>query len=237
MKGTFISFEGIDYCGKSTQARQLEKYLREQQIPVIAGAEPGTTSLGQVLRRILKEPTRVYTLFNRAYRLDPDFSSIQLREQRTPQAETLLYLAARSEFIHHMVRPNLEQGRVVIADRFADSTRAYQGGGRFNHDAQILELIDQLNEFVVDGCWPDRTYLIDMPYAMLVERAQANGKNFDALESLGEDFFNRVIAEYRKIAQKSPERVVLIDGAQHPDVIFQQQIVPDIKLLLDHRSS
>lgn len=97
MNGRFISFEGIDYCGKTTQTKMLLDYLKRSNVPAILGAEPGTTSLGQVLRKILKEPRRMYVMYNREFKLDPKFEYIDVKQERDPVSEMLLFFAARRD--------------------------------------------------------------------------------------------------------------------------------------------
>jgi len=236
-RGYFFSFEGIDYCGKTTQTKRLLDYLKGSSVPAILGAEHGTTSLGQVLRKILKEPRRMYVMYNREFKLDPNFEYIDVKQERNPASEMLLFLAARREFVTHFVLPNLEQGITVLADRFADSTRAYQGGGRFNSDPWWIDMINRLNNGVINGAWPDRTFFLDISYDNMLARARSNGKCLDAIESLGDAFFQRVIDEYRRIAAENPERVVAIDGTLDPDRIFNYHVLRSIDALFAARKS
>ena len=237
MNGKFISFEGIDYCGKTTQTKMLLGYLERSSVPAILGAEPGTTSLGEFLRKTLKEPRRMYVMYNREFKLDPNFEYIDVKQERDPASEMLLFLAARREFVTHFVLPNLEQGITVLADRFADSTRAYQGGGRFNSDPWWIDMINRLNNGVINGAWPDRTFFLDISYDNMLARARSNGKGLDAIESLGDAFFQRVIDEYRRIAAENPERVVAIDGTRDPDRIFNDHVLHSIDALFAARKS
>ncbi len=229
--GNFFSFEGIDYCGKSTQIKLVADYLNAQDMPVVVGVEPGSTALGQVLRKILKSPKSVYRVCNREYKFDSDFMQINPDEPRTAQAEMLLFLAARSEFVDKFVRPNLEREVTVLADRFADSTRAYQGGGRFNSDPAMISAINTLNELVINSHWPRKTFILDIPYEVMMKRAETRAQKKDYIESAGEAFFQRVIREYRAIARENPQRVVLIDGSQPAEVIFNEGILPYIAQL------
>ena len=229
MNPKFISFEGIDYCGKSTQIKKLEEFLNERDIPNFVGIEPGSTALGGTLRRVLKRPDYVYALMNEGFKDDPNFPEIPLEQKRTNEAETLLFLAARAEFVEHIVEPKIKDNISVLADRFIDSTVAYQGGGRWESDREIVALINKLNNFVTRGRIPDLTFLLSIDYATMIERSE--GKRKDYMESLGPRFYNGVIIQYGNIADRNPERIVKIDGKQNPEKIFESEILPRVKKL------
>jgi|SRR3989344_1140659 len=229
MNAKFISFEGIDYCGKTTQIKRLEAYLKEHNIPNFVGVEPGSTALGGTLRRILKRPTDVYVSMNELFKGNPDFPEIPLDQKRTDEAETLLFLAARAEFFKYIVEPKLKEGISVLADRFIDSTVAYQGGGRWQGDRDVVALINRLNNFVTKGKTPDLTFLLAIDYATMLKRSE--GKRKDYIESSGERFYNGIIVQYTELADRNTGRIVRIDGKQTPEQIFEMEIIPRVKKL------
>lgn len=231
MKGKFISFEGIDNCGKTTQIQKLEAYLKERSIPIIIAREPGGTALGEALRWIIKQPDAICDLFNDQLAVFPDFKPLPYDQERTPEAETLLFLTARAEFMKHIVLPHLEKGVTVIADRLGDSTRAYQGGGRYQSRPEIIRIINTLNDFVLQGRWPDKTFFLDIPYEVMLQRSQ--GAELDAMEKRGREFFERTRREYHGIALENSGRVVSIDGTLSIEDIFNHSILSHIQQLYD----
>lgn len=228
-KGKFISFEGIDNCGKTTQIKKLEEYLSKQLIPFIVAREPGGTALGETLREILKYPEIAHRFINVSYQKESEFILIPEDQKRTPEAETLLFLTARAEFMQHIVLPSLEKGISIIADRLGDSTRAYQGGGRFESRPDVIRIINTLNDFVLQGRWPDKTFLLDIPYEVMLKRSQ--GAELDAMEKLGKEFFERTRKEYQRVAIENQKRIISIDGMLSPEDIFNHGILPHIKEL------
>jgi dTMP kinase len=187
----FITFEGIDGCGKSTQLRLLASVLRLRQADVVSTREPGGTPLGQTLRHALLEAAG----------------------QVDPLAELLLYAADRAQHVRSLVRPALSSGHVVLSDRYADATVAYQGAGRGFEPG----LVSQLVELATGGLKPDLTLLFDLPVAQARERAShrtRNGRGGDRLESEDASFHERVREAYLKIAAAEPERVRVIDAAR-----------------------
>ncbi len=229
MKVPFISFEGIDNCGKSTQIRLLQSYLNSKNISNEVIREPGGTALGAALRRLLKEPNEVYSMMNKHFADEPDFIQIPTNQLRSSQAEALLFLASRSDFVEHLLKPNLEKGIIVIADRFVDSTRAYQGGGRLLGDKDMIKRINWMNDFAIQQVWPDITFILDISYEEMLARST---KNLDYMERQGKEFFEGVIQEYRRIAQEDSGRVVLVDGTMQAEEIFENYIKPTVKLQL-----
>jgi dTMP kinase len=193
----FITFEGIEGCGKSTQAARLVRKLRELQKVCVATLEPGGTELGRNLRRILLDPRSVH--------LDP-------------LAELLLYEADRAQHVKEVIKPALDRGEWVVCDRFADATSAYQGYAR-NQD---IELIRELNGVATLGIRPDLTFLLDCPVSVGLGRAIR--RNMD-LEKGGEDRFEREVVSfheavrrgYLSIAEEEKERVVLLDATLSED--------------------
>lgn len=184
----FITFEGGDGSGKSTHAGRLEKRLTAEQIPVLLVREPGSTTLGQYLREWLKR----------------DVTTV-------PLAELLLFEAARAQLTEELIRPALSSGKVVIADRFSDSTLAYQGYGR----GLDLSLIRALNAAATGGLVPDLTILLDVPSADALRRAElrASGVDGSRFEDLPGSFHSNVVAGFRTLAATERSRWVVIDSS------------------------
>lgn len=196
----FITFEGIEGTGKSTQIALLKEHLEAKGRRVAVTCEPGGSRIGAELRRVL------LSLENR---------------DLTPQAELFLYLADRAQHVAQVVRPALKSGAVVLSDRFADSTVAYQGFGR----GMDPELLHQLNAVAVDGLWPELTLLLDLDPVIGLERAMARnsreGKTsaegrFEA-ESLA--FHGRVRQGFLDLAAREPERIRVVDASGTPEAI------------------
>ncbi|PKN09683.1 MAG: dTMP kinase [Deltaproteobacteria bacterium HGW-Deltaproteobacteria-8] len=207
----FITFEGIEGTGKSTQIALLKEHMLAQGKRVMVTLEPGGSRIGAELRRVL------LSLDNR---------------DLTPQAELFLYLADRAQHVAQVVRPALETGAVVLCDRFADSTVAYQGFGR----GMDPELLHRLNEVAVDGLWPELTVLLDLDPVIGLKRAVARnhseGKTnaegrFEA-ESLA--FHNRVRQGFLKLAAAKPERISIVDATGTPEDIARK-----VKALVEAR--
>jgi dTMP kinase len=181
----FVTLEGVDGAGKSTQARLLADALGAETLLL---REPGGTPVGERLREVLKD------------------GSVEL----TPRAELLLFCAARAELVDRVIRPALEQGRDVVCDRFVDSTVAYQGAGRGLGE----ELVAGLNETAVAGCMPDRTVLLRLDPAAAADRAEERGgpRASDRFEREDAAFHDRIAAAFDRIAAAEPERVAVVDA-------------------------
>ena len=186
IRGRFISLEGIDGAGKSTQHQWLVEHLRQQGKEVIATREPGGTPLGEKLRALL------------------------LAEPMHLETEALLMFAARREHIEQVIEPALARGAWVICDRFVDASIAYQGGGR----GLSLDKLDQLSQWVLGGLRPDITLLFDAPVEVAMARLRANTPNPDRFEQEQGEFFVRVRDAYLRIAAADPQRVRIIDAQQ-----------------------
>jgi dTMP kinase len=190
-RGRFISFEGIDGAGKSTQHAWAVDYLRAQGRTVVATREPGGTPLGEKLRALL------------------------LSEPMNLETEALLMFAARREHIAEVIEPALARGDWVVCDRFVDASFAYQGGGR----GLDWEKLESLAQWVLGDLQPDLTLIFDAPVAVAQQRLHAATSNPDRFEQEQAAFFERVRAAYLRIAAENPGRVRLIDATQTPDQI------------------
>lgn len=202
----FITFEGVEGCGKTTQIRLLADALKQSGKRVVLTREPGGCPISDKIRSIL---------------LDAQNSEM------TPAAELLLYAAARAQHIDEVIRPTLKNGAIVLCDRFTDATIAYQGFGR----ALDMDLIKKLNETATGGCRPDITVLIDCPVETGLERAIARIEAGSASDSnhLREERFERESIEFHKrvrngylhLAEESPDRFILIDGTESVGIIAE----------------
>ncbi|SMO63399.1 dTMP kinase [Balnearium lithotrophicum] len=189
----FITFEGIEGCGKSTQSKLLFEELIDRGFSVVLTREPGGTEASEEIRRIILK---------------------KWEERFTPFAELSLYEAARSLHVENLIRPSLNEGAVVICDRFTDSTVAYQGYGR----GLSLELIERLNLEATGGLRPDLTFLLDLPVEAAFKRLER--KSLDRMESEERSFHERVREGFLEIAEREKERVVVLDGTQDVEEIF-----------------
>src|SRR5207249_4891808 len=199
-QGRFISFEGLDGCGKSTQIEKLANVLRAQGTSIVATREPGGTSAGEKIRQLL---------------LDTSTSGL------SSMAELALMLASRAQHIKEVIQPALSEGRIVLCDRFTDSTEAYQGGGRKLGSEPVLAL----HRILCGRLQPDLTILMDSDVAASVERARRRNKaqissdsaDENRFESENRTFFTRVHTAYLEIAKREPERVFVLDARGTPD--------------------
>jgi dTMP kinase len=188
MAGVFITFEGIDGCGKSTQLRLLTSELRARKLEVVNTREPGGTTLGQRLRAAL----------------------LDVQEKVDPLAELLVFAADRAQHVRAVLRPALAQDKVIISDRYADATVAYQGSGR----GFKPELIEQIVQLATEGLTPDLTLLFDLSVSESAVRTRRRkaAKRSDRLDSEKVEFHERVRDAYLEIAKANPNRVRIIDA-------------------------
>jgi len=186
-RGTFISLEGVEGCGKSTQARSLAEYITGLGYSVVLTHEPGGTPIAEQIREILLEPRH---------------------SDMTNTTELLLYLASRAQHVDQLIRPALAEGKVVICERFSDATFAYQGYAR----GLDLDPLEQVNRIATGGLEPDLTLLLDMEAEDGLSRKRRSDYILDRLESEDIDFHNKVRKGYLDIARRSPERVKVIDA-------------------------
>jgi dTMP kinase len=188
----FVTFEGLDGSGKSTQAELLRVRLDADGVDVVSTREPGGTELGEGVRNLVLHGGHVGAW-----------------------AEALLYVAARAQLVDEVIRPALDRGASVICDRYVDSSVAYQGAGRELGVDRILDL----NLAAVGGLLPDRTYLLELDPDQVPSRIQ---RHFDRLEREGDDFRARTAAGYREIAARFPERVVVLDATRPADELAEE---------------
>lgn len=185
----FISFEGIDKCGKSTQVDLFTKYLETNGIDYIKVREPGGTELGERIRHILLH---------------------QEHQEMSARSELLLFLASRAQLVESVIKKALNQGKVVIADRFAHSSIAYQGCGR----GLGMEIVEMLNNFATDMVYPEIVFLIDIPAEVVLERLKNSGESGkDRIEKEEIEFWGKVRRCYLKMAEEH-EEFILIDGTK-----------------------
>tara|TARA_Y100000817_G_scaffold48944_2_gene34877 strand:- start:22286 stop:22927 length:642 start_codon:yes stop_codon:yes gene_type:complete len=191
----FISFEGIDGCGKSTQVKLLNKKMKSMSIDSIVVREPGGNTISEDIRGIL---------------LNNDFFNMSSR------TEALLMAASRSQLTRDIIIPSLSKGSLIIADRYSDSTLAYQGGGR----GIDVEWLISLNKFATYNTKPDLTIYLDVEVEEGLRRRKI--KNLDRLESLGFEFQEKVRNQYIKLVKLFPERIVSINGMQSNEKICEE---------------
>ncbi len=188
----FISFEGLDGCGKTTQVELLEAYLETRDFEVVATREPGGTELGETLRRIVLHGEKI-----------------------SPWAEVAIFAAARAELVEEVIEPALRRGATVISDRFVDSSLVYQGVARGLGIENVLEL----NLHATKGLLPDRTFLLLVDEQLSEARV---GEERDRMERESREFRRQVEDGYRRLAEMYPGRIVALDGTQPRELIARQ---------------
>jgi dTMP kinase len=193
----FISFEGIDYSGKTTQAAMLADALKRSGKGVLLLREPGGTVISERVRSILLDSKH---------------------DELTPVAELLLFSAARNQLIQEVIRPALQQNKIVICDRFVDSTTVYQGFGR----GLNLNDVKAVNEISTDGILPAFTFFLDIEVEEMLRRREAVSGTADRMESAGIEFYQKVRDGFWNIAQLSPERFIVINGNRSIDIIHNE---------------
>jgi dTMP kinase len=193
----FITFEGSEGSGKSTQAQRLAARLKRVGIPHLLTREPGGTPIGETIRELLQ------------------FASHN--SSMTSETELLLFEASRSQLVREVIQPAIERGLCVVADRFFDSTTVYQGAAR----KLDCEMVERLNAFAVGDCTPDVTFVLDIDAATAKSRMQ-KPRRPDRMEQEPEEFYERVRQAYRELAAHQPNRVVLIGGARDAGEIENQ---------------
>ena len=192
-KGLFITFEGGDGCGKTTQIKLLDEYLKNKGYQTLITREPGSRGLGEKIREILLN-------------YDGEVSNV---------CESFLFLADRAQNVDCLIRPALSEGKIVICDRHIDSSVAYQGYGR----GLDIERICKLNDIATSGLKPDLTIVLDVDVKTSLARV---GSEKDRMESAGMEFFEKVRKGYLEISKKEPERVKVVDSTQTIEEIHKQ---------------
>lgn len=198
-RGKFITFEGGEGCGKSTQVKRLAAELESRGVEVLLTREPGGTRLAESIRGLLKDETQ-----------DPPVD----------RAELLLFLAARAQLVKNVIRPALEAGTWVVSDRFSDSTVAYQGYGR----GLPLDFVRAANDFACEGLVPDLTILLDLDPEIAAKRMRrreaATHTDADRIESAGDDFHARLRKGFLELAAADSPRIAKIDASGTPDEVW-----------------
>ena len=199
-RGKFITFEGGEGCGKSTQIKRLKEALEKDGVELVLTREPGGTWLSEEIRHLIKDQTT---------------------DAPCDRSELLLFLAARAQLVKNVIRPALEAGKWVLSDRFSDSTLAYQGYGR----GLPLDDLRQMNEFACEGLKPDLTLLLDVKpetsCARMRKREAATNTTADRMERAGNGFHARLRAGFAELAKAEPDRIVTIDANGTPDEVWE----------------
>ena len=196
-KGCFITFEGVDGCGKSTQASCLAERLTKEGFQIFTTREPGGTAIAEKIRALL---------------IDPENTAM------VNECELLLYLAARAQHVREIILPSIKNGTVVLCDRFQEATFAYQGFGR---ELQFEEL-SNLNKYATGGLNPDLTFIFDIAIEKAFKRLSVMDKPKDRLESGGEIFFQKIREGYKTLAAQAPHRIILLDGDLPPEILAEK---------------
>lgn len=196
MKGKFITFEGIEGCGKTTQIKLLDKFLQQKGFKTVLTREPGGTAIGDKIRNIL---------------LDPD------NKEMFPKTEWLLYAAGRSQHVEELIKPSLAKGMIVLSDRYTDSTIAYQGAAR----KLDIDTLKKINDIATGGLKPNLTIVLDIEAEEGLKRAHGRG-SLDRFEQEAIDFHKRVREGYRGIVKAEPERVKIVDGSKSVGEIHKE---------------
>lgn len=204
MDAMFISFEGPDGSGKSSQIPLLAEKLRQQGYDVLCTREPGGTAIGDQVRKVL------FDMRNKGM---------------DPRGEILLFQASRAQLVEEVIRPALKQGKVVLSDRYADSTLAYQGYG---HQVELDELRSIVN-YATGGLKPQLTILLDIEAGEGLQRRDSGG-NWNRLDDYDLEFHRRVRDGYRKLAAAEPERWVVVEASQNPDKVAADLL----RIVLEH---
>ena len=197
-KGLFLTFEGSEGCGKSTQIRLLSETFRSLGQEPLLVREPGGTPSGEVIRHLLQH--------------SPDGEAL------TAEAELLLFAASRAQLVREVIRPALAEGRIVISDRFLDSTTVYQGVARMIPP----EVTARINAFAVGVCLPDMTFLLDLDRASALARMGGRNQAMDRIERETEVFFEAVRGGYLELAARENHRIRVLDGSKPPAEIANQ---------------
>jgi dTMP kinase len=195
MKGIFITFEGPDGSGKTTQIRLLADYLESKGYPVVMTREPGGTRISEDIRKIILDPSN---------------------KEMDGMTEALLYAAARAQHVAQLIRPSVEEGKILLSDRFMDSSIAYQGYGR-----ELGDKIRIINEYAVGGMQPDLTFFLDLDAEEGMERAEKREK-LDRMEQESLAYHRKVYEGYMELSKIYKERYVIIDASRSISEIAEE---------------
>lgn len=195
-RGYLISFEGSEGAGKTTQVERIAKRFEDRSFEVLVTREPGGTKIGEQIRHILMHA--------------------ECGKAMTPEAELLLFAASRAQLVREVIRPAVEKGKIVLCDRFLDSTTVYQGVGR----RIASEPVSIINKFAVGELMPDVTVVIDLPAEIGIERTRHRAREMsDRMEQENIEFYRRVREGYLILAKALPERFIIVDGSKSVDEV------------------
>ena len=214
-RGTFITFEGSEGCGKSTQVKRLAARLEKVGVPTLVTREPGGTAIGEKIRDLLQFAPESFAM--------------------APETEVLLFEASRAQLVRETIQPALEKGTVVISDRFFDSTTVYQGVAR----KLSPDIVATLNSFAVGHARPDLTFILDIDVdtarARMLRRVRPVAVK-DRMEEEPVEFYERVCQGYRELAKREPDRFILLDASQSPEAI-DDRIWNAVRSKIENRKS
>ncbi|WMI81459.1 dTMP kinase [Anaerotignum sp. MB30-C6] len=197
MRGFFISVEGSDGSGKSTQIKKIEEYLKSRNQEILLTREPGGTLISEKIRELLLDPTN---------------------KEMTAKTEMLLYAGARTQHLEEFILPNLQQGRSILSDRFTDSSIAYQGFGR-----GLGDMVAEVNYIATGGISPDITFFLDLsPEAGIARKKAEVDHTMDRLELEKQEFHQRVYDGYKALCNLHEQRICRIDASQSVDAVFAE---------------
>lgn len=196
-KGFFLTFEGGEGAGKSTLIESLESFLKDKGFQIVKTREPGGTPFGEKIRSILLDHASNFL---------------------SPQAELCLFLASRSQHIKEVIAPALKEGKIVLCDRFNDSSIAYQGGGR----GLGIEKVSSFCDFIVEGLKPDLTFYLDIDPKIGLERITHASNHHDRIESEVASFHQNIRKAYHQIAQQDKKRLKVIDATKSKASVFKE---------------
>lgn len=197
MRGFFISVEGSDGSGKTTQIKKIETYIKSMNREILFTREPGGTVISEKIRALLLDPTN---------------------QGMTAKTEMLLYAAARAQHLEEFILPNLQQGKNVLTDRFVDSSIAYQGFGR-----ELGDIVAEVNQIATGGVVPDITFFLDLsPEAGIARKKAEADHKMDRLELEKLEFHRRVYSGYKSLCHLQADRICCINANQDEDVVFAE---------------
>jgi dTMP kinase len=196
-KRLFITFEGVEGSGKSTQLNMLHAHLLRMNMDVVSTHEPGGTRIGEDIRRILLDPAN---------------------KEMHAMTEAVLYAADRAQHVYEVIKPAMNQGKIVLCDRYIDSTLAYQGVAR----RMGMEGIQNLNEWITEDLYPDLTFLLEIPSRVGLKRMQKRSRSADRMENQPDSFHEQVQEAYKTLAKIFSKRFVILNGADKPENIHHK---------------